>query len=255
MAGLSGCVDTSMTVRQWWNPESWGYQAWDDDPVVIDVPRPVALDVETFSGNIEITCDPELSQATVSVTREAIHGLMRMEESRESLGEIEYTTRILPGPVLEVRVWTIHPEPHFQRAHVDIRLPAASAVRVRTNNGRVRVLDFSGAVDIETNKGDVRLITSMPIHEPVRVVNRTGDVDYRVRSGSSGIFDCEAVGGGVAHRVTAGRHSIHKGTDHDTLRSTLNGGGNPVVLRTTDGDIRVAVVEQPAAVGAKIVTP
>ena len=254
-AVLSGCAAGSTTARHWANPASWGNQVVADEPVLIAVPRPVAVDVETFSGNISITCDPELSEATVTLVREAIHGLKRAGEARSSLPEIEFTTNLSPGPVLEVRAWTNHPEPHFQHAHLDIRLPAASAVRVRTSHGRVRVLEFSGAVDVETDGGDVRLITNTPIHEPVRVVNRTGDVDYRVRDGSSGIFDCEAVRGEVAHRIPIGRHWIHRGTDHDTLQSTLNGGVNPVVLRTVDGDIRVAVVKEPAAVGTVIVDP
>ena len=44
-------------------------------------------------------------------------------------------------------------------------------------------------------------------------------------------------------------------TGEDFLRAILNGGDSPVVLRTVDGDIRIAVVPDPFAVGKYIVDP
>ena len=257
-SGLGGCVGFTSTARTWWNPDTWGFRAWQDDPVVVDVPRPVAVDVENFNGSVVITCDPLLPKATLSVVREATHGYRRTAEAQASLGEIEYTARVVPspdGPVLEVRTWTIHREPHFQRAHLHLQLPSATGIRVRTQRGMVTAVNVSGPVDIETTEGDVRVMTDLPLHEPVRITNRLGDIDYRVRGESTGVFDCEAVRGAVDHRIRNGRVSIHSGSDHDTLRATLNGGSNPIVLRTVDGDIRVAVVPNPTEIGAAIITP
>ena len=43
--------------------------------------------------------------------------------------------------------------------------------------------------------------------------------------------------------------------DQDRLIATLNGGTNPILLRTSDKNIRIAVVPDPTNVGREIVDP
>jgi hypothetical protein len=45
---------------------------------------------------------------------------------------------------------------------------------------------------------------------------------------------------------------VEAGTDERTLHAVLNAGENPIVLRTTDGDIRVVVKPNPTHVGRVI---
>ncbi len=250
---LGGC-----TGRGLWSPDAISYRTRYDDPIVLDLTQPVAIDVESFGGDVIIVADAALPSAAVRITREARHGFLRIEEAIESMFEIDYSVEVAAGelgPVLKVRTWTTHDEPYFQRAHVRIHLPTADGVTVRTRDGKVYATNVQGAVDIMTSRGDVRLMTNLPMRRSITIVNEDGSIDYRVRGVSRGAFDCQSVGGEVAHRVRQGQFIVHTGSDHDTLRATLNGGVNPIILRATNGDIRIAVVANPTDVGTWIADP
>lgn len=250
---LGGC-----TGRGSWSPDTISYRTRFDDPIVLDLTEPVAVDVESFGGDVIIVADAALPWAVVRIMREARHGFLRTQDAIESLIEIDYSVEVAAGelgPVLKVRTWTTHNEPYFQRAHVRIDLPTADGVKVRTRDGKVYATNVEGAVDIMTSRGDVRLMTNLPMRRSITIVSEDGSIDYRVRGESTGVFDCQSVGGEVAHRVRQGHFVVHIGTDHDTLRATLNGGVNPITLRATNGDIRIAVVANPTDVGTWIADP
>lgn len=256
VAWLGGC-GAGKVMRHPFDPQAWSYQTREDDPIILDVAGPVAVDVDSFGGNVIVTADERLSQATVTVTREARHGSGRKKEAKRSMAEIGYSAVVLPGasgPELEIRTWTGHAEPHFQRAHLQIAVPAVQGLTLRTRRGLVEAIDIEGKVHIECAEGDVRVMTHRPMWRAVTVLNHEGDIDYRVRGESTGAFDCEATGGGVLYRARQGRFIVSEVTDA-TLRAVLNDGGNQVRLRTTGGDIRVAVVRDPTQVGKTIVDP
>ncbi len=227
-----------------------------DDPVYFnDIRGPLSVDVISFSGSVRIEAVPELDHVTVHVERVATHGYGRKWEADDSLAEIDWSAEIVRnpvGPTLVIRTSTTHPEPHFQRVRIDITMPAADGVQIATRNGDVILDNVSGPIDLSTSNGNVRLMTPQPLVGPVSILNSYGDIDYRVRGESSGAFDCEAERGQVTHYTRYGQMVVDRATDHDSLKATLNGGENPVYLRTADGDIRVAVVADPTAVGVII---
>lgn len=256
-AALAGCASEGSASRDPWNPDSWSFRRHDDEPQSFPAGTPLAVDVESFGGDVIVEADPRLTAATVAVVREATHGYGRTGEAKDSLRQIGYAAEMVPGdlgPVLRVRTWTAHAEPHYQRAHVRIDLPHADGVRVRTRRGEIRLVDVEGALELETSEGDVRVMTHLALTRPVTILDSDGSIDYRVRGESTGAFDCEALRGSVDHRALHGRFVVHT-TDEDSLRATLNGGTNPVVLRTADGQIRIAVVPDPTSVGARIIEP
>jgi hypothetical protein len=151
VAWLGGC-GTGGFLRNPFDPSAWSYHSQEDDPLILNVAGPVAIDVVSFGGDVIITASEKLSEATVTVRREATHGSSRKKESKASLAEIGYSAVVVPsgsGPVLEVRTWTGHPEPYFQRAHLEINVSAATGVTVRTRDGLVEAVDIEGAVDIQ----------------------------------------------------------------------------------------------------------
>ena len=226
-----------------------------DEPVAIDVAGPVMVDVESFGGDVTIVADPELTEAVITVTRRAVHGLGRVEEASASLDEITYTIDTIPGSLgqtLIIRTATAHAEPHFQRADILVELPEVDGLYVRTDNGNVTAESVYGEIDIVTTDGDVRVMTPWAMTRPVSIINNAGDIDYRIRGESTAEFDCAAVRGKVSHRVRFGELIVHPGTAHNSLLATLNGGENRVLLRAADGNIRIAVVEDPIAIGAYI---
>ncbi len=247
LMGLGGCAAL--------NP--WGAVLSEDEPVSFPITSPVAVDVDSFNGDVIVTADPRLTVARIILRREATHGFGRKKEAKASLAQIDYSVSTAPrgmGQILEVRTWTTHAEPHFQRAHLEIRVPAVNGITVRTHNGSVHAIDIEGTVDIETSGGDVRVMSNLPLRQSVTVRNLGGDIDYRVRAESTAALDCQAIGGEVDYRVRYGRLIVHN-VARDSLAATLNDGRNPVRLYTEEGDVRVAVVADPTDVGVMIVDP
>jgi hypothetical protein len=256
VAWLGGC-SAKAVLQHPLEPQAWNHQSQEDDPITLEVAGPIAVDVDSFGGNVIITADERLSQATVTVTRVAMHGSGRTKEAKQSLAEIGYSAVVVPGvsePQIEIRTWTTHAEPHHQRAHLEIGVPAVNRLKLHTRRGLVEAIDIEGAVHIECAEGDVRVMTNRPMRRAVNVLNHQGDIDYRVRGESTGSFDCEAADGEVLYRARQGRFIIDEVT-HETLRAVLNDGGNLIRLRTSGGDIRVAIVHNPTQVGKTIVDP
>lgn len=223
-----------------------------DDPIVLELAAPVAVDVQLFNGDVIIEANPEYEQATVQVVRRARHGYMRMHEAEESLDLIDYSVGLAPGElgqVLQVRARTAHVEPHYQVADVHITLPEAEGLYVRTTNGRVESRGVTGRIDVSTTNNDIRILSNRPLRRPVTAVNRNGDIVFRVRAESTGEFDCETVNGRVTTHVEYGDFMVSPTNDIDTVRASFNGGSNRIVLRTVDGNIVVSVVDNPEEVG------
>ena len=112
-------------------------------------------------------------------------------------------------------------------------------------NGDVTLLGISGAIDIQTKDGNVRVVTPLMMNERVSIETRRGDIVYRVRGESSGIIDATAMYGAVALDVKEGDATILPGSTGDHLVSSFNGGTNPIIMRTVNGDIRIYVVADP----------
>lgn len=229
-----------------------------DEPFVFDIAGAIEVDVESFGGNVTVVAAPSLDKAWVEVTRDARHGFMREDEARASLTQIDYTADLVnteAGHVLTVRTWTSHDQPYQQRAHVLIMAPEVTNLKLRTRNGDVHTEMTQGSVDIETSNGNVLVMTERPMTDSVTIVNKDGDIDYRVQGDSTARIDARTVRGRVLQRVRDGSLIVEAATGHDTMLATLNNGTNPVTLRTVDGNIRIAVVEEPLKVGAVIRDP
>lgn len=260
-AGLllaSGCGRTFSSFGEWLGDAASGVsnKSTRDAPIDFEVDGPVTLDVESFNGDVTVKCDPSLAIGRVRVTRVATHGAGRKGEAKGSLSTIEYSAELVPGEVgqmLQVRTWTTDAEPHFQRAHLKIELPEVDGVFIRTSNGNIDAIGIEGETDIVTSYGDVRVMTNLPMYQPVTIINNSGNIDYRIRGESTGDLDCKSLRGKVRHRVRHGELVVHEGTSFDRLLATLNSGSNPVVLRAADGDVSIAVIAEPTKVGVLII--
>lgn len=248
LAVVTGCAPVRLNPLRFVTEQA-GYVTTVDPPLVFDVAGPVGVRVESFNGDVIVETDPDARQAKVIVTRAARHGSLRAREARESLAQISASAWLVSdetGPVIQVSTRTSHAEPHFQRAHVHVILPEVLRTTVRTSNGRVSLEGIWGPVDVQVTSADVRVETDRALTDQVTIlVGRRGDIDYRVRGESTAALDCQSVRGQVINRVRTGTLTIHRGSTDQRLVATLNGGSNPVVLRTAEGDIRIAVVPDP----------
>ena len=230
------------------NPNDWSNRGSVDEPILLDVAGPIAVDVESFSGDVYIEGDPSLTQARVTIVREALHGHGRTDEARVSLGDIQSSVELAPGELgqtVRIRTHTSNAEPHFQRAHVYIEAPDIDGVKIHTTDGRVKAKNIRGRVDITTTEAKVYVATNQPLNRAVTIVNRNGEIEFRVRAESQGIIDAQTVNGRAHGFARHGQLIIGPECRNDIFKATLNQGRNPITLRTVNADIYVAVVHNP----------
>ncbi len=228
-----------------------------DKPIVFEPAGAVEIDIESFGGDVRIHASKEkFSDIRVVARKEAVHGSWREDEARASLEEIDYEVEMVSGemgPRLRIRTHTTHEEAHYQRVHLRITLPEAEHVTIRTRKGYVEARGITGRLDVRTSEKGVRVLTNRPMTRPVRIVTSGGDIDYRVRGESRGRFDAETIGGQIIRRVRYGQYVAEAGSSAHRMVGRLNDGENPVLLRTSHADIRIAVVDNPEQVGRLIV--
>lgn len=229
-----------------------------DEPIELSTSGAIAVDVDNFAGDVTVRADRKVDRTYVEVRRVATHGFGRWNESKEALDDARWTASLEGrdggGDILRIRTDTPNPEKYYHHMEIVVVTPALDTVKVRSTNGDVTVIENRGSVDIETTRGDVRMMTPWPMTDPITIVTSEGSIDYRVRGESKGIFDCESHGGQVRQRAEFGKWlALDAGNDHDRFLAVLNDGRNPVVLRTSEKDIRVAIVPDPTTVGIYIV--
>ncbi|MDG1360152.1 MAG: DUF4097 family beta strand repeat-containing protein [Phycisphaerales bacterium] len=254
-ATLQGCIATpTSSLERMNNAVVYGQMAIDDPQIVVATDGPVDIDIESFGGTVLVEAVPGLKNTIIEPVRHANHGHLRRDEAESSLDEMDYVVELIPGDLnretVRVVATSADLEEHFQGVDFRIRTADLGSVRVRTDHGRVWVKNNTGGVDVETTHGDIRVITDHAMNDPIILVTKEGDVDYRAPKGSTGIYDLRSIGGLVYNRFTEARVvSTSPDNDPATFIADVGGGLNPVLVRTTYGDIRVAVTEFPTGVG------
>lgn len=230
-------------------------ERWEsDDAIRLATTGPIAVEIDSFAGSVLVTTGSHLTETIVRVERAAVHGFSRYDEAGDALAEITYTVDLRRGDsgeeIVAIRTDNGDAETAMTRANVIIETPELDRVRIRTTRGDVQVYDFRGGVDVVTSDGDVRVATNWPARDAVSIVTRDGDVEYMVRGESTAAFDVETKNGEVSHRCRYSRVlAVDQGNRAHRFRGILNGGENPVVIRTTNGDVSIEVVPDPRGAG------
>lgn len=226
-----------------------GWRQQSEEPVRLATQGPIDVDAELFAGDVRIEVDGSLSETVVSMRRVGAHGWGRTDEAMKSLGDIRTIVSFERRDGVDAvvaRATTQHPEPHFQRADLLVRTPDLGSVRVRTSRAGVWVSGNRGPVDIETTRGRVRVMTPWRMDQPMTIVTSDETIDLRIRGESRGWFDAQSVNGAVKADVKFGEWLVmDERNDAHSLRAWLNGGTNPIVLRTSNATIHIRVVPQP----------
>jgi Putative adhesin len=125
-------------------------------------------------------------------------------------------------------------EAHTGSGRIEVSQSAPGAVSVETGSGDVEARGVHGSLDASTGSGDVRIdgepTGGWTIHTSsgavrLKIASSSGfDLDARTSSGSISTTQSVAVQGNLGHKE---------------LRGKVNGGGVPVTIRTSSGDIEI----------------
>jgi DUF4097 and DUF4098 domain-containing protein YvlB len=115
---------------------------------------------------------------------------------------------------------------------------------VDTSYRDVELRGFEGAVDVETQRGAVRLFPEKPLLEQLTVTAQRGGIQLEVPAGSR--FELEASAGRGEVQVNVPELEISESSP-SRLKARLGQGGKGVTLRTDHGDISVETRTNSAA--------
>lgn len=108
-------------------------------------------------------------------------------------------------------------------------------VTVNTSGGSVRIEDVAGPIHGSTSGGSVS--ASLPsLSDPVKLTTSGGDVTLRVPADAAFDLDAATSGGSAGSDLPV---TITGKKSGSRLKGPVNGGGKPVVLRSSGGDVWV----------------
>lgn len=205
----------------------------------------LAVDIENFRGSVEVRTDHRVQQAVVSAKASA-HVSMG-DQSVAAIDEIWIDADLVEEGargVLTIRTGSPRENMGDHWVSLYVSVPRCEGLRVVNTGGVVEVVGTSGGTTITNHLGSVEFRTAKPMTDPVAITTTDGEIYYQVPAGSTGRFDMATLEGRVWYRDRVqGTDNSYAAPGLHTAR--LNGGSNPVALRTNRGNINVWVDEEP----------
>ena len=228
-------------------------EAWNRPEARIQITREVRSCKRSDAAQLmkELRADVTLGNGRISIES-------RYPKHRENLGIFE---------ILGQRVSSLNIHYYVQvPAQTDIRLDTSNGeVQVRgitgeviakTVNGGVDVLSLTGPVRVSTTNGGIRLMgidgsaragtTNGTVTAEMRRVSQDGRVDLSTTNGDVTIMLPPDLKASLDAVTTNGRVSVgyplvrgEGSTGHKSVQGAIGGGGVPLVLRTTNGNITI----------------
>ena len=235
--GIAGSVDKPV------------YLTFADEGLVVDVV------IENASGDVIVRGKPKEATGDTAVRIEPRFEIAIESQTNSKLNEIEWDVHMDPndrgGQTLTIDVRSKNPEAWFAGSDIEVDTARLGTVTIHTKRGKIIVDDNRGPTDLSTIHGEIRVRTPWPMTQPCAMVTAQASISWCTRGESTGEFDCETVGGNIISYCRYGRWIMtDKDNDTNSLHATLNGGTNPIIMRTVDGDIRITIVEDPHNTGS-----
>lgn len=226
---------------------SWNGRTRTEARYTILVPATFNADLRTAGGDIsanELTGAIKVETSGGDLTFERIHGSIDAETS---------------GGNIKVSACAGTLGVETSGGHIE-STGGSGKLRAETSGGGVTVLDFAGDARVETSGGKLRLAnvggklvgeTSGGAIAAILPASVTGDVRLETSAGAITVvtpgnaaltIDAETSAG----RVTTDLPINRTGSDHDSLKGTINGGGKALVLRSGAGSIEIASAQETA---------
>ena len=107
---------------------------------------------------------------------------------------------------------------------------------VETSGGGITLERVAGKIHGETSGGGIHALLVAPLPGPVKLSTSGGGITIQVPIDAAFDLDAETSAGSVSSDLPV---TVSGKVRHDHLRGPVNGGGNPVVLRTSAGGIHI----------------
>jgi len=212
-------VTARLTRRNWFDWFMWGTQRVH---FMIEVPRDYPVDVNTSGGGIDVTHLKAALHARTSGGGIELHDVVGSIDTRTSGGGIRATQ--LDGPTVL----------HTSGGSIVVD-HATGELEVRTSGGGIHLDDIDGRVTATTSGGGVTAV--MRSNRGISLRTSGGGISLLLPASVHASIDAHTSGG---HAVSAIPLSTTEIAERNWLRGTINGGGQPIVLRTSGGGIRIA---------------
>lgn len=212
----------------------------------------VAVDVTNFNGNVTIVADETQQTPRVRAKVRAKRGLFRRFATQEQMNAVWIGAELVAqegGTVLRVLA---RPDPEVPgsekvKVHLRVDVPACNGVLVRNAGGVVEVRHVDGAIQVDNGSagatgGRIDVRTARSLDAPIALTTSEGSVFLQTGPESAGELDVGSDDGRAIVRAHLGDLNGVLVTNR-RWQGVLNGGTNPILLKTGKGDARLLVLE------------
>lgn len=121
-----------------------------------------------------------------------------------------------------------------------IRLAEVNGNHVlETTNGRIEVARCAGSLEASTTNGGIQAeLTSVTKNQPLRFETTNGRIEVTLPANMAADVDAGTTNGSIHTDLPVSTTRISR----NSLRGTINGGGTPIRLRTTNGGIEIRTI-------------
>jgi DUF4097 and DUF4098 domain-containing protein YvlB len=208
---------------------------------VINVPAQFSANLKTAGGEIsvrDLTGDMKVHTSGGGLQLSGLHGPLEGNTSGGAIrvtdcaGEIHIKTS---GGGIDVAGGSGTLEGHTSGGSVTVKNFHGSA-HVETSGGGIELENIAGEIKGSTSAGAVSAVLVTPLTGPVNLSTTAGSVTVRVAENAAFDLDASTSAGGVGSDLPV---TVVGKTQHSRLKGIVNGGGQPVILRTSAGGIHV----------------
>jgi hypothetical protein len=242
----AGCAQPDISSRHVFRPDDHFKLDWDSS--AFDRTSPFAFDVENGRGSVWIEVDEKLERpkidARLSWDAKDWHG----EWPHHDSGAVIEASVIPPGDgggVVTITSALIEGAPASAFLDIRVRTPRCDGVRVINDGGPIVLVGVGGAITAENGGrtgegGRIELRTSRPIDAPVALVTSRGPVSAVIAPGGAGTIRLDS-DDGLAEFETNSGSLLNVRPGIGSFRAVWNGGSNPIIARTGEGDCHIQV--------------
>ncbi len=217
----------------------------------------VDVEVMNWNGAVSVVADPRYKQPEVRSQIRRLskdgpkEGELRSAVTAEAVSGIENGRRII-----RVRTQPREGVTESQVAmDIVVRVARAQDVRISNSGGSINVAGFDGALTIVNGAegrpgGRVLVRTQTGVTDPVSITTTSGDVIYKSGPGTKGTFELLSSGGSAQFEAQLGVVTeARPDPSGNRYRAVLDGGQNPISIRTDKGIARVEIIENAGTSG------